>query len=101
MTNSERISWRNLDEKLAKIRGKRDKKVVFNRTLEPMQSKKKNGVTREEVQLATEKYLKDGGSIKKIDTEPHPTEKKVAHKFDVLEGVNVDYNLSNDIEDFE
>ena len=66
-----------------------------------MQSKKKKGVTREEVQLAVEKYLSDGGSIKKIDTEPHPTEKKVAHKFDVLEGVNVDYNLSNDIEDFE
>ena len=66
-----------------------------------MQSKKKKGVTREEVQLAVEKYLKDGGSIKKIDTTPHPTEKKVAHKFDVLEGVNVDYNLSNDIEDFE
>ena len=43
MTNSERISLRNLDEKLAKIRGKRDKKVVFNRTLEPMQSKKKEG----------------------------------------------------------
>ena len=47
-----------------------------------MQSKKKKGVTREEVQLAVEKYLSDGGSIKKIDTEPHPTEKKVAHKFD-------------------
>ena len=55
MTNSERISWRNLDEKLAKIRGKRDKKVVFNRTLEPIQSKKKKGVTREEVQIANEK----------------------------------------------
>ena len=66
-----------------------------------MQSKKKKGVTREEVQLAVEKYIKDGGSIKKIDTAPHPTEKKVVHKFDVLEGVNVDYNLSNDIEDFE
>ena len=66
-----------------------------------MQSKKKKGVTREEVQLAVEKYLKDGGLIEKIDTTPHPTEKKVAHKFDVLEGVNVDYNLSNDIEDFE
>ena len=66
-----------------------------------MQSKKKKGVTREEVQLAVEKYLKDGGSIKKIDTAPHPTEKKVADKFDVLEGVNVDYNLSNDIEEFE
>ena len=74
---------------------------MFNRTLEPMQSKKKKGVTREEIQLAVEKYLKDGGSIEKIDTAPHPTEKKVAHKFDVLEGVNVDYNLSNDIEDFE
>ena len=66
-----------------------------------MQSKKKKGVTREEIQLAVEKYLKDGGSIEKIDTAPHPTEKKVAHKFDILEGVNVDYNLSNDIEDFE
>ena len=46
MTNSQRISWRNLDEKLAKIRGKRDKKVVFNRTLEPMQSKKEGGHER-------------------------------------------------------
>ncbi len=66
-----------------------------------MKSKKKKGVTREELQLAVEKYLKDGGSIEKIDTAPHPTKKKVAHKFDVLEGVSVDYNLSNDIEDFE
>lgn len=74
---------------------------MFNRTLEPMESKKKKGVTREEVQLATEKFLREGGSIQKIDTAPHPTEKKVAHKFDVLEGVNVDYNLSNEIEDFE
>ena len=74
---------------------------MFNRTLEPVESKKKKGVTREEVQLATEKFLREGGSIQKIDTAPHPTEKKVAHKFDVLEGVNVDYNLSNEIEDFE
>ena len=74
---------------------------MFNRTLEPVESKKKKGVTREEVQLATEKFLREGGSIQKIDTAPHPTEKKVAHKFDILEGVNVDYNLSNDIEDFE
>ena len=66
-----------------------------------MESKKKKGGTREEVQLATEKFLREGGSIQKIDTAPHPTEKKVAHKFDVLEGVNVDYNLSNEIEDFE